>query len=270
MDALPRVLGARAGRADAGSGDRHEGPWCTFGGGLATFLGWNGSRTRDKRRARSLLYRLSYPLVVIQESNPAPCGATVDDRLSAVFSDAACATPTDGSGCRTPAGRARARTPTCERSPLSADPLATERRSAQARSLRQARGQPLVHVRADVPAFTAFKQEVPRSGSVRTAGKRAACPLPPARGRPQATRARRGRRTRSGRSPPPPDAAAARVRRQAAVPSVELPPQWIPSGHGFRRRPIIAADFRPRSVSSTRASCSGFACRAGFEPAFPD
>jgi hypothetical protein len=33
-----------------------------------------------------------------------------------------------------------------------------------------------------------------------------------------------------------------------------------PSGHGFRRRPIVAADFHPRSVSSTRVPCAGIAC----------
>lgn len=33
-----------------------------------------------------------------------------------------------------------------------------------------------------------------------------------------------------------------------------------PSGHGFRRRPIVAADFHPRSVSSTRVPCAGVAC----------
>lgn len=47
--------------------------------------------------------------------------------------------------------------------------------------------------------------------------------------------------------------------RQAGTLATELTKQ-IPSGHGFRRRPIVAADFHPRSVSSTRVPCSGVAC----------
>ncbi len=37
----------------------------------------------------------------------------------------------------------------------------------------------------------------------------------------------------------------------------------MPSGDGFRRRPIVAAGFRPRSVSSTRASGTGFKLHFG-------
>ena len=47
--------------------------------------------------------------------------------------------------------------------------------------------------------------------------------------------------------------------RQAGTLATELTKQ-IPSGHGFRRRPIVAADFHPRSVSSMKDSCSGVAC----------
>jgi hypothetical protein len=47
--------------------------------------------------------------------------------------------------------------------------------------------------------------------------------------------------------------------RQAGTLATELTKQ-IPSGHGFRRRPIVAADFHPRSVSSTKVPCSGVAC----------
>jgi hypothetical protein len=124
--------------------------------------------------------RLSYPVVVIQESNPAPCGATVDDRLSAVFSDAACATPTDGSGCRTPVGRACTRTPTCERSPPSADSLAPEPFSSGATPSADVRPA----TRARRRGCAGLRAESPRSGSARTAGTPAACPLPPACDRP--------------------------------------------------------------------------------------
>jgi hypothetical protein len=48
--------------------------------------------------------------------------------------------------------------------------------------------------------------------------------------------------------------------RQAGTLATELTKRCIPSGHGFRRRPIVAADFHPRSVSSTRVPCSGVAC----------
>ena len=47
--------------------------------------------------------------------------------------------------------------------------------------------------------------------------------------------------------------------RQAGTLATELTKQ-IPSGHGFRRRPIVAADFHPRSVSSTKVPYSGVAC----------
>jgi hypothetical protein len=47
--------------------------------------------------------------------------------------------------------------------------------------------------------------------------------------------------------------------RQAGTLATELTKQ-IPSGHGFRRRPIVAADFHPRSVSSTKVPCAGVAC----------
>ena len=47
--------------------------------------------------------------------------------------------------------------------------------------------------------------------------------------------------------------------RQAGTLATELTKQ-IPSGHGFRRRPIVAADFHPRSVSSAKVPCSGVAC----------
>ena len=48
--------------------------------------------------------------------------------------------------------------------------------------------------------------------------------------------------------------------RQAGTLATELTRQCDPSGHGFRRRPIVAADFHPRSVSSTRVPCAGVAC----------
>ena len=48
--------------------------------------------------------------------------------------------------------------------------------------------------------------------------------------------------------------------RQAGTLATELTRQFNPSGHGFRRRPIVAADFHPRSVSSTKVPCSGVAC----------
>src|SRR5262249_54159582 len=83
--------------------------------------------------------------------------------------------------------------------------------------------------------------------------------------------------------------------KAAALPGTELHPHVIPSGDGFRRRPIVAADFRHRSVSSTVAFLAGcasptrtgalwlmrpadchlshramdLASRAGFEPASP-
>ena len=47
--------------------------------------------------------------------------------------------------------------------------------------------------------------------------------------------------------------------RQAGTLATELTKR-VPSGDGFRRRPIVAADFRPRSVSSTRASGTGVSC----------
>lgn len=55
---------------------------------------------------RSLLYRLSYPVVVIRESNPAACAATIDDHCIRCFlrrgmDDAngrARASPTGGEG----------------------------------------------------------------------------------------------------------------------------------------------------------------------------
>jgi hypothetical protein len=47
--------------------------------------------------------------------------------------------------------------------------------------------------------------------------------------------------------------------RQAGTLATELTRQH-PSGHGFRRRPIVAADFHPRSVSSTKVPCAGVAC----------
>ncbi len=124
--------------------------------------------------------RLSYPVVVIRESNPAPCGATVDDRLSAAFGDAAWAAPTDGSGCRTPAGRACARTPACERSPLSADSWAPGSFSPGA--IPSAGARPATRARRR--GCDGLRAGNPRSGSARTAGTPAACPLPPACGRP--------------------------------------------------------------------------------------
>ena len=42
-------------------------------------VSWSGSRTRDPRRMRPLLYPLSYPVLATRESNPAPFGATIDD-----------------------------------------------------------------------------------------------------------------------------------------------------------------------------------------------
>ena len=48
--------------------------------------------------------------------------------------------------------------------------------------------------------------------------------------------------------------------RQAGTLATESTKQCIPSGHGFRRRPIVAADFHPRSASSTRVPCTGVAC----------
>ena len=48
--------------------------------------------------------------------------------------------------------------------------------------------------------------------------------------------------------------------RQAGTLATELTRQCNPSGHGFRRRPIVAVDFHPRSVSSPRVPCSGVAC----------
>lgn len=47
--------------------------------------------------------------------------------------------------------------------------------------------------------------------------------------------------------------------RQAGTLTTELTKQNV-SGDGFRCRPIVAADFRHRSVSSTMASVAGIAC----------
>ena len=49
--------------------------------------------------------------------------------------------------------------------------------------------------------------------------------------------------------------------KAAALPSTELHPRGKPSGHGFRRRPIVAAVFRfPKHELDERLLFSGVAC----------
>ena len=77
-DAEPCVLAARAAAADAHRVARLAAirPPLTFGGGLSTVL-WNGAGVEpatDDLSGRCST-RLSYPVVAIRESNPAPRGA---------------------------------------------------------------------------------------------------------------------------------------------------------------------------------------------------
>lgn len=129
---------------------------------------------------RSCSTQLSYTTVeAIRESNPASCDAIHSMAVSAAFSGAACATPTDESGCRTPAWQACA-----------------EPRPVSVRLLQQTLWHPSISsgaipwagawpaTRARRHGCAGLRAESPRSGSARTAGTPAACPLPPACGRP--------------------------------------------------------------------------------------
>jgi len=114
---------------------------------------------------------------VIRDSNPAACAATLDDRFRCFRRRGMCGThgrirmPHTG-GVHEPL--------TCERSPFTADSEASEPFSSGA--ILSAGAQPAIRARRH--GCSGLPAERPRNGSARTAGTPAACPLPPACGRP--------------------------------------------------------------------------------------
>ena len=178
----PRVLGARAAAADAQSGSR---PRCTFGGGLSTACCWMAYQAirwegfePSTDSLRSCSTRLSYTTVeVIRDSNPAACAATFDDRFRCFRRRGMCGTH---GRIRVPYTGGVHEPLTCERSPFTADSGAPEPFSSGAIPLAGARPA----TRARRRGCAGLQAESPRSGSARTAGTPAACPLAPACGRP--------------------------------------------------------------------------------------
>lgn len=148
---------------------------------------WSGSRTRDRPFMRRLLYPLSYPVVTMPGVEPeSPRGHPLHRRLSRFPRRGMCRHDERLLGGGTPVGTDPL---TCERSRSTTDSWRLGFFSSGA--IPSAGARPATRARRR--GCAGLRAESPRSGSARTADKRAACPLPPACGRPcgRCTRRRR-------------------------------------------------------------------------------